>query len=403
MRALLRDRNFRLLAIGQLLNMFGDRAMFFALAIWVKSLTGSSAQAGLVFLTLSAPALAAPLFGMAVDRVPRRLLLIANDAAIALVVLALLAVHDRGDVWVIFAVALIYGMSGQLYFSARSGLLVSMLPEEQLGDANGLLSSAGEGVQIAAPLVGAALFALFGGGAVAIFDSATFVLSVVFLLALKVRDLERRSERQRFWPELTAGARHILGVPDLRRLIGVTAGVLIAVGIMNVTIFEVIDKGLHRSPSFLGVMGAIQGAGAIVGGVVAGPMLRRLGELRLAGVSLALAAVGILPFAAPRLYGVIPASIVVGCAVALFLVAYQTLLQRRTPEELQGRVFSGAEAVTSVPFTLSNAVGAALVTVIDYRLVYVVGAAAFGLGAVALLRTSRSAQPHEIAASMSGE
>jgi hypothetical protein len=51
-RALLRNRDARLLLVGQTLSMFGDRAMFLVLAIWAKELTGSNAAAGMVFFVL---------------------------------------------------------------------------------------------------------------------------------------------------------------------------------------------------------------------------------------------------------------------------------------------------------------------------------------------------------------
>ena len=63
MRRLLSHRDARLLLAGQTLSVFGDRAMFLALGVWVKTLTGSSAEAGLVFFAYSVPGLVSPLFG----------------------------------------------------------------------------------------------------------------------------------------------------------------------------------------------------------------------------------------------------------------------------------------------------------------------------------------------------
>ena len=91
---------------GQGLSLFGDRAMYLVLGIWVKTLTGSNTQAGLVFFVLALPGPVAPGFGLLVDRVRKRPLMIATDLGIALVLGALLLVHDRSDVWIIYAVTL---------------------------------------------------------------------------------------------------------------------------------------------------------------------------------------------------------------------------------------------------------------------------------------------------------
>ena len=68
-RTLLGRRDVRLLLAGQTLSMFGDWAMIIVLGIWAKVLTGSNAQAGLVFFVFALASLAAPLGGLLVDRV----------------------------------------------------------------------------------------------------------------------------------------------------------------------------------------------------------------------------------------------------------------------------------------------------------------------------------------------
>ena len=114
-KRVLADRNMRVLFIGQSMNMLGNYAMLVVLGIWVKTLTGSSADAGLIFLLLGACSFVAPLTGLLVDRFPRRLVLIGNDTVTAAVMTLLLFVHDRGEVWIIYLVAGVYGVSGQIY------------------------------------------------------------------------------------------------------------------------------------------------------------------------------------------------------------------------------------------------------------------------------------------------
>ena len=75
------------------------------------------------------PGLIAPAFGLLVDRVRKRPLMITVDLVVALVLGALVFVHDRSDVWIIYAVTFVYGASGYLFTSAQSALLTQMLPE----------------------------------------------------------------------------------------------------------------------------------------------------------------------------------------------------------------------------------------------------------------------------------
>ena len=134
MRVLFTDRDARLLLYGQTLSAFGDWAMLIVLAVWMKTLTGSSALAGLTFFVFAAGSLLAPLGGLLADRVRRRPLMIVSDCVLGAIVLVLLLVHDRGDAWLIYAVAFAYGALGTaaalllgLFFLSRIIVLAAVL------------------------------------------------------------------------------------------------------------------------------------------------------------------------------------------------------------------------------------------------------------------------------------
>jgi MFS family permease len=388
MRSLLTDRNFALLLVGQTLTMFGDVALFLVLAIWVKDLTGSSGQAGAVFLAFVLPGLIAPFLGIFVDRFPRRRVLILNDVVTGVVILALLFVHDRDDVWLIFAVAAFYGVSQQVFFAARSGLLATMLSSDLLGDANGLLESLRQGLRVIGPVVGAALFGVFGGGATAAMDSATFFASAFFLSLLRVRDLPKQDRTgAKFIPELTEGLRHIFRTPEIRLVVLVFVLALSVVGFLEPALFALVDEGLGRSPAFVGVIGMTQGVGSVLGGILAPRTMRRTGEVRLIGLGTVLTGIGIAPLAFARLPAVVVGTVVFGAGLSALMVGYMTLLQRRTADELQGRVFSAAEAMLNVPFAASIGLGAAIITIVSFRVLYVLNGIALLAAGVFLLGT----------------
>ena len=127
MRKLLRIRDARVFLLGWGLSMFGDSAMFLVLGIWAKDLTHSNAAAGLVFFVLALPSLFSPLAGLVVDRSRKRPLLIGINCFMGTAILALLFVHGRGDLWLIYVIAGLYGASGSALYSARSAFLTIML------------------------------------------------------------------------------------------------------------------------------------------------------------------------------------------------------------------------------------------------------------------------------------
>jgi predicted MFS family arabinose efflux permease len=196
------------------------------------------------------------------------------------------------------------------------------------------------------------------------------VVAALALLALRVREPKPSAGRapESRLSELLAGARHIARTRAVRRMVIALGIALLAIGFCESVMFDVVAEGLHRPPAYLGVLLAVQGVGAILGGVTASRVARRIGESALTAAGMALFAIG-CALLAVDLEPVIYAGVILfGFGLPWIIVGEITLVQRRTPHELQGRTFSAAELLTGLPQTVSIAVGALLVGLVDYRL-----------------------------------
>ena len=386
MRALVKHRDARLLLAGQTLSAFGDWAMLIVLAVWMKSLTGSNAEAGLTFFVFGAGSLCAPAAGLVADRLRKRPLMIAINLLLGGAVLLLLLIHDKGDAWVIYLVALLYGIGGTFFFPARSALLRLMLPEELLGDANGALSASREGLRIIAPLAGVSLYAWLGGGAVAILDAATFVGSAFFISRMSLREEKPDPGEHHFKRDVMAGFHHIRQTAALRHVLGGLTMAMLVIGFSETLIFFVIHA-LGKPPTFFAYFAVIQGVGSIAGGVTAGSAIRRLGEVSVVGLGMVAFALADLALIVPSLPVVLVAGPLAGIGIAWAIVGYSTVLQTRTPLAVQGRVASAADLAISTAQTASIAAGAGLSTIVDWRLLFVAMAVVvFGSAAWMLTR-----------------
>ena len=393
MRALLARKDVRLLLAGQSLSMFGDWMMIIVLAIWMKTLTGSSSAAGLVFFVFALAGVIAPLGGLIVDRLPKRRLMIVTHIALAGIMCLLLFVHDRSDVWLLYVVTGLYGLGGDIFAAARSAMMKSMLPDELLAEANGAYQSIREGLRLVAPLAGAGLYAAFGGPIVALVDAGTFLGSAATLVASCVSgNRPPAPKEEHFLRELSAGLTHIARTPVLRQLSIGLAAALLVIGFDETLIFAVNAQSLHRSPSFIGVLMSFQGIGSVLGGITAAPLLKRVGDVRLAGIGIFVFGVGDGFLLVPHVGAIAGAAAVAGVGVVWAIVSIATAYQRRSPAHLQGRVSAAANMLFSVPQTISIAVGAALITVIDYRIEIVIVTAAVLLAATYLLTRRREVE-----------
>ncbi|HEX5120571.1 MAG TPA: MFS transporter [Pseudonocardiaceae bacterium] len=370
---LLRDSRFRRLLVGQSVSSVATTSLFLALGIWAKDLTHSNALAGSVFLALGLPTLLSPLGGHLIDRVPRRKpLLVITNAAFGAGVLSLLAVHDRHQLWLIYVVAALAGLSTDVLGSSRGALLKDMLADERLGPANALLQTISQGTRLLSPLLGAGLYTVLGGHGLAIAVATMFGVAALAMTAVRVAESPPEpASGQRLLTELMAGFRHVRTVPLLLQMTVAVALACCVVGLLETAAFAIIDQGLHRSPAFYGVLESVQGVGSVAGGITAARFMRRLGEARAGGIGLALIGAGSLAMAVPSLVPVMAGVTLLGFGVPVFIVAWSTSMQRYTPARLQGRVGAAGNLALTGPQTVSIGVGAALIGVVDYRVLLV--------------------------------
>jgi MFS family permease len=426
MRNLLRIRNVRIYLFGDLISTLGDNALWLAMAIWMKELTGSSGWAGLVIFCFALGNLFSPLGGVAADRFPRRPLLICANLLAALVVLPILLVHGRGMMWLVYLVMFGYGVLGSAMGPAETALLPAIVPQDLLAEANSAQQTLNEGLRLVTPLLGAGLFVLVGGGAIAVIDACTFAIAAASLAAVRVTEpvpqagqaettSARTSQgedkspvtsesagavgaRQKADGEMSAGFRYLVREPVLRSITITLALTLLTLGFTESAGFSVVTAGLHRSASFVGVLGTAQGAGAIAGGLVAAPLLKRTSESLLIVAGLGALAAGVLLLTVPNLYADIAALVVAGVVGPWMMVAATTALQRRTPAALLGRVSGVFQLSLGLPQIASLGLGAALIAFVNYRVMLAAVAAAAVLAACYLIsvpQTRRRDAPAE--------
>jgi len=384
-------RNGRLYLTGLAASLVGNSAMTLVAGIWVKSLTGSSAEAGLVSALTYAPSLAGPVAGLIVDRVDRRRWLVAINLVSAATILSLLGVRSADEAWLIYVAMTIYGLESVLIDPAENALFAEIFSERFRRAINGRRLAIQETGRLVAPLLGAGLFALTGGGAVAALDAGTFLVAATVAARLVIPSGRSRGDRARagrsggVTADLTAGARQILAADELRRIVIAGAGVM-AISAVGVAAQFSLVSAVGERPAFLGVFSAVLGAGSIIAALTSGKLLGRVG---VRGLALA----GLIDFAAGNLLratGMLPlalaGTLVLGFALPWAYLAVLNLAQRETPNELQGRVSAAVTLALFGPQAPLQALGSVLITLVGFAAIYV-GLALVTLALAAWLAT----------------
>jgi MFS family permease len=389
MRKAFTQQGFTRLYSGLSASMFGDSLMLIVLSMWVKSLTGSNGKAGMTFFWMVVPALFAPVYGMFIDRVRRKPLLVWGNIASAAIVLPLLLVRDAGDVWIIYSVSFCYGISFVVLPAGLNGLLKELMPGDLLVDANSSIQTTKEGFRLIGPLAGAGLFATVGGGAVAVLDAVSFVIAAVVIGGIKLAEDKPQRATQHWRTEMSEGLRYLRSERILRHTLVAVGLTLVVIGFSESAVFAVADY-FGKPVEFVGVIVTVQGVGAILGGVSTSRWVHRLGEPATIGVSLALMAAGLGVIAASEwLWLVLAGTVLLGYSLPMLIIAFTTLIQVRTPARLMGRVSAAVEVVMGTPQALSIALGALLVTIFGFHVIFAIMAIVTALAVGYLLVSLR--------------
>lgn len=371
--ALLRtNRNFRRLWYGQIVSQLGDWLDSIALFALTLSLTGSGQAVGLLLVAEFLPgAIVGPFAGVIIDRLPRKLVLIAADIGRALLVLALLLVQDAGDLWLLYgAVAAKVALSA-FFEPARSAIIPSLCTRDELVAANAISGATWSAVLAIGAAIGGFVAGTLGYQAAFLLDAATFLLSAVLIATVRApaADSERGGRGQaqpaatpvvaQVLGELLDGLRFIWGRPLVFWLTltkffwSLGAGVLLLLAIFGRELFP-----LGRDGAFsIGLLYMARGIGTGIGPIVA---------LRLGGsgpdflrhsIAPAILSTGlgyILFSGAPNLGLAMLTVLLAHIGGSIQWVFSTALLQMQVPDQLRGRVFAIEYAALTLATALSS-------------------------------------------------
>jgi len=163
MIAVLRQRNFALLWVGQLISIIGDLVLLTALPFYIHQRTGSTLATGAMFLAQLVPGVVlGSLAGVFVDRWDRKRTMVITDLARAALLLLLLMVQFREWLWVIYLVAFLEAVIAQFFGPAKSALIPHLVGDQHLMAANTLNAFSHAVTYLVGPAVGGALLAWLG-------------------------------------------------------------------------------------------------------------------------------------------------------------------------------------------------------------------------------------------------
>jgi MFS family permease len=397
--SLWRHRDFNRLWFAQAVSAFGSQVTTLALPLTaVVYLQASATQVGLMSSARELALLALMLFfGVLVDRVRRRPLMIGADIgrAAVLATVPLLAWLGYLGMPVLYVVAFVLGSLTVVFDLAYRAYLPSLLPPDRLLAGNSRLQTTDSVSEVAGPGLGGVLVQLLRAPFALLADAVSFLVSAVSLAGIRTVEQPPRVEAERgaggVLRDIRSGLHFAFGHPVLRPLAGAAATFNFFSQIMLTMFVVYAAREMHMS----GVEIGLAFAGFGIGGVLAASSLGRTvawlghGRLLLAGYAVSILAIAAIPFVRG------PEALVTAAFVAVFAVAgvgiislnivEMTLRQVITPNAALGRVNASFRFLIGALLPVAAALSGVLADQIGLRNTLLVTAAGIPLSLLWLL------------------
>jgi MFS family permease len=376
-------REYRVLIAALAISIFGSGMWAVAMVYQVIHLGGGPLELSLVAAAGSVGLVAFVLAGgIAADRIPQRRLIIAVEGANLAVIATIsgLAMAGALQLWHVAAGAFVLGVGAAFFFPAYSAILPRILPAEDLLAANGMEGTMRPVLQQAAgPAVAGILVAALSPsyavtGVAACHLLAFAVLNFLGRHALASAPGSRPGSRPSFLQDLREGVSYTVKTPWLLwTLIWACISVLFLIGPIEVLLPFLVRDQLGGDSSMFGFLLAVMGVGAAAGSLVTASLRLPRRYLTVMMVSwgvgsLPLAAVGLLR----NFWAIAAALFVWGATGSVGMVIWGTLLQRRVPSHLLGRISSLDFFVSLALMPVSMALAGPVAEVLPIWLIFLV-------------------------------
>jgi MFS family permease len=401
---LLRRRDFGRLWTSGLVSMTGDWVTFIGLPVVVYDLTGSTLATGGMFLAGIAPRIAfGSLAGVLVDRWDRRRILVVANLAHAAFLLPLLAVESEAQLWIVYAVAFVQSILGQLVAPAEGALLPRLVEREELVAANALNALNNDLSRLVGPVIGGITAQTAGLTGIVVVDAVSFLVAAALIAGIGV-DRGRIAVSQAagrvtgavaaFWSEWLEGLRLVARTRLAAVMLAFAAVTGVGEGVMLTLFLPFVVDVVDGGGSGYGLVVAAQAVGGLAGAALVARAGGRFEPARLlaggaVGVGLVDLATFTYPSLSPVLWPAVALMVVAGLPMSALHAGRAVLQQTAVEDAYLGRLLGSIGTTTALAMVVGIVVAGLLGDVVGIVPVLVVQSVAYvaaGLVVRALLR-----------------
>jgi MFS family permease len=377
-----RNRNWRLLWIGQSVSAVGDMVFYMTVLLWIATIIAyrqpwaPAAASGALIATAAPVLIVGPIAGVYVDRWNRRTTMLVADAArFALIASLLILPSLRHTIPVIVQLSVLYivlavcSIFAQFFDPSRLALLGEVVPPKDQPKASAQLQAAFSTAQIIGPPVAAPLLINLGVQWALLLNALSFVVSFACVRAIKTPGTPAiataDSAPAGFMADLRDGLRFFSGN---RILVILGVGIVLAMlgnGAVNSLAVFFIPHNLHEPAKWLGTVIGSAGAGSVVGALSTAAIVRRVRPSRLFPIALIVCGVALIAFSrTTSLPPAIAFAVLLGLGAGVTFSSVSPIVLSVTPSNLLGRVSAMLTPVEQLAQIVSMVLAGALASTV---------------------------------------
>ena len=359
------NRNFFLLWQGQFISQFGVQATNIAMMLWIKHVTGSAFLMGMAMMLSNLPAVfLEPIGGVIADKYSRKKILIYADLLCAVAILTvsgLIVLFPDNTIWglvALFPAVILIGSAQAFFRPACTACIPDIVPADKLSAAN----SFNQGNFVIAQLVGNGLggwlYRVFGAGFLFLLDGFSYLFSATseIFISIPEQTVQSKKESKKDFSKSLADLKEdlLFGVKYFWRDLGLRY-FFIMNAVQNfftmpaiVLLPFFVEDHLHGNSVWFGLLLAGFGIGSLLGYIGAG-IFSLDGPKRCISLIISYLLYGSLAIIvglAPTLTIALILIFMMGIFSGYNHINFVTIVQKRIPSDIRGRVFGIIAAVS---------------------------------------------------------